>query len=244
MFSQWYSTDIEPLDNWNKDLALPDHNPIIGVAIKINASSKTIAQSKPLYSRIQAFRAVAAALLAPTPELTSYAELPTKINDVNKYLDSPKINIKLVYQVHIYINCPKPFFLVMKNNSLTSWLRTQKITLTVNNLPFLMASNIGIFFFSYPRVSLVHIKEFEIKVLLDWEDAPEFRVQPWEAKSGEWKAYAIMIQSNKEDVALSNTQIEQAKTAFPYEYISWDYWQSLNSARKATFIEEHNAHIR
>jgi hypothetical protein len=132
----------------------------------------------------------------------------------------------------------------MKNNSLTSWLKSQKITLTVNNLPSLLASNASIFFFSYPRVSLVHIQEYKIKILLDQEDAPEFRVQPWETKSGERKAYAIMIQSNKEDVALLNTQIEQAKTAFPYEYISWDDWLSLDSARKAMFIEEHNAHIR
>jgi hypothetical protein len=37
--------------------------------------------------------------------------------------------------------------------------------------------------------------------------------------------------------------LEQAKSSFPYEYISWDDWTSLDPPRKVTLIEEHNNHI-
>jgi hypothetical protein len=39
--------DIEPLDSWLKELYIPDHNPIIGIAIKIDKSSTTNGSMKP-----------------------------------------------------------------------------------------------------------------------------------------------------------------------------------------------------
>jgi hypothetical protein len=125
--------------------------------------SSTNNGKKPPYSHIRTFRAMATALLmaAPgikirsiegdAPKITEYAELPTDLHSVNKYLDSPKINSKFVYHARIYINCPKPFFLIMKNKSLTQWLQTQSIFLNVNNLPQLMAANVGIFFSRIPE---------------------------------------------------------------------------------------------
>jgi hypothetical protein len=37
--------------------------------------------------------------------------------------------------------------------------------------------------------------------------------------------------------------LEQAKSSFPYIYISWDDWTLLDPPRKVTFTEEHNNHI-
>jgi hypothetical protein len=132
----------------------------------------------------------------------------------------------------------------MLNDDLTNWLKNEWMILEVNNLLELMVSNVGIFFFSHPRAAIAHIQEVHLQFLLGKPDAPKMRIKPWFARSGSKVAYAFMVQTNLISVDQLNSDLEDASTSFPNEYVAWSDSMTLDPTKKVTLIEAHNEHAK
>jgi hypothetical protein len=188
----------------------------------------------PKYNHIRTFAAVCTSILSSAPgtailsidgeapELTKVTDIPIDESIVNIYYDSPHDTKLFIYHARIYISAIKPFCYLMLNGDFTKWLKAERMILEVNKLREVMASNVGIFFFSHPRASLAHIQELYLQHLLGKpEDAQDMRIKPWFAHSVRKVAYTFLVQTNPLLVDQLNSYFEDASGAFPHEYMSW-----------------------
>jgi hypothetical protein len=217
---------MQPMKDWLKFAQAPEQRTQIGVEIVLDGTLKPKKRQKkqdilkvceknpPKYNHIRTFVAVCTAILSSAPgtapKIMNITNIPTEEAKVNLYFDSPTITKTSIYHAQIFISAIKPFCFLMLNEDFTKWLKTKHMILEVNNLEELMASNVGIFFFSHPRASLAHIQETHLGFLLGKPDAPEMRIKPWLSHLGSKLAYTFLVQTNPLFADQLNSHFEDA----------------------------------
>ena len=147
-----------------------------------------------------------------------------------------------IFTARIRFRGTVPFFVIMNNTGLRTWLREESITLELNCISSVKLANAGFFVNTHPRDSLIHIQtERIIRLLPDDENIPQFmtyKSKVW--NSNDISCQVLMVKTAPHDATAISEYFENIKENNSAHYISWDDWERLSLKRQNTIINTQN----
>lgn len=155
------------------------------------------------------------------------------------YMESPTTSQNHIFTVKMHFRSVIPFHRIMhKNNELKHCLKTEGITLELNDITEIHLVNVGFFIKCHPRASIINSQVQRLTDLMEMEEEeiPEFMAYATPVWHNSEAAHVMMIKSGineKEEVAREFASIANYTSM---QFISWKYWKEVDPDVKNTII--------
>jgi hypothetical protein len=178
---------------------------------------------------------------ATLPQVRSYSDI-TKDN-IADFMEDPRVNQKNnSFSGRVCILTDYNLNKLKKNEEVRSWLNSEKVYLTENNLSTVTTTPAGFITGWAPRnIQTVH----ERRLASVLQNEPEFLVEyKWITDGAKETCKVTMIRCAQNDVARLTKALQQLDPACGFTFHTWDYYSSLSMRQKRRLIQTENAYTR
>ena len=162
---------------------------------------------------------------------------------LEKYIENPTTSKNYVYSVKYHYRTYIPFHRIMqKNDELKRWLKSEGISLELNNIKAVHLENVGFYIKCNPRISILNTQIERIKSSLP-DIIPEFMATVTQVWNQGNHCTVIMIKSGNEEVKELSKLLKTDIDVDSYRFIDWGYWDSLEGKYKNSIVNTQQEHL-
>ena len=159
------------------------------------------------------------------------------------FMENPTTSKNYVYTVKYHYRTFVPFHRIMyKNEELKRWLKSEGISLELNNIKATNLVNVGFYIKCHPRVSIMDSQIARITSLLP-DNIPEFMPSTSQVWSHGNYCTVIMIKSCVDDVKELSSLLKTEKEVDSYRFIEWGHWDILSGEFKNAIIQTQQEYL-